>query len=133
MTPIDRDGERVAAIVHDPSLTDERELLAAVTAAAGIAIENARLQVELRARLEELRGSRARIVEVAQDERKRLERNLHDGAQQRLVALSMELGVLGDELPADGPGRERVERRAARSPGRSPSCGRSRAACTRRW
>ncbi|MGD9573685.1 MAG: sensor histidine kinase [Thermoleophilia bacterium] len=110
VTPIDRDGERVAVLVHDPSLTDERELLAAVTAAAGIAIENARLQVELRARLEELRRSRARIVEVAQDERKRLERNLHDGAQQRLVALSMELGMLGDQLPDDAPARARVER-----------------------
>ncbi len=110
VTPIDRDGQRVAVLVHDPTLTDERELLAAVTAAAGIAIENARLQVELRARLEELRGSRARIVEVAQDERKRLERNLHDGAQQRLVALSMELGMLGDQLPDDADARARVER-----------------------
>ena len=108
MTPIDHDGERVAALLHDPSLTDERELLARVTAAAGIALENARLQVELRARLEELRGSRARIVEVAQEERKRLERNLHDGAQQRLVALSMELGLLGRELDADAPGRARA-------------------------
>lgn len=109
VTPIDRDGERVAALVHDPSLTDEPELLAAVTAAAGIAIENARLQVELRARLEELRGSRARIVEVAQEERKRLERNLHDGAQARLVALSMELGLLGEQLGDGEPARERLD------------------------
>jgi signal transduction histidine kinase len=108
-TPIDHDGSRVAALIHDPSLADERELLAAVTAAAGIALENARLQVELRARLEELRGSRARIVEVAQEERKRLERNLHDGAQQRLVALSLELGLLGEQLDAAEPARARLE------------------------
>ncbi len=113
MTPIDRDGERIAALIHDPSLSDERELLDAVTAAAGIALENARLQVELRARLEELRGSRARIVEVAQEERKRLERNLHDGAQQRLVALSMELAQLGRELGDAGPGRARVDQARA--------------------
>ena len=64
VTLIDRNGEHVAALLHDPSLEDEPELLEAVTAAAGIAIENARLHAELRARLEELRGSRARIVEA---------------------------------------------------------------------
>ena len=104
MTPIQHDGVRVAALLHDPWLTDERELMAGVTAVAGIALENARLQVELRARLEELRGSRARIVEVAQEERKRLERNLHDGAQQRLVALSMELGRLESNAGRRRPG-----------------------------
>ena len=109
VTPVDHDGARVAALIHDPSLSDEPELLEAVSAAAGIALENARLQVELRARLEELRGSRARIVEVAQQERKRLERNLHDGAQQRLVALSLELGLLGEHLDADGAARERLD------------------------
>jgi signal transduction histidine kinase len=69
-------------------------LLDAVAAAAGIALENNRLQVELRARLQELQGSRARVVDAEQKERQRLERNLHDGAQQRLVALALELGLL---------------------------------------
>jgi signal transduction histidine kinase len=110
MTPIQHDSVRVAALLHDPWLTEERELMDAVTAVAGIALENARLQVELRARLEELRGSRARIVEVAQDERKRLERNLHDGAQQRLVALSMELGRIESRLAQDAPERAELER-----------------------
>ncbi len=110
VTPILHDGVRVAALLHDPWLAEERELMAGVTAAAGIALENARLQVELRARLEELRGSRARIVEVAQEERKRLERNLHDGAQQRLVALSMELGRLESNLEAGAPERAGLER-----------------------
>jgi signal transduction histidine kinase len=81
-------------LMHDPALPDEPELLAAVTAAVGMALDNARLQAELRARLDELRGSRARILEAGLQERQRLERNLHDGAQQRLIALSVELAVL---------------------------------------
>jgi signal transduction histidine kinase len=105
-TLIDRDdGTHVAALVHDTSLRDEHELLDAVTAAGGFAIENARLHAELRARLEELKGSRARIIEVAQAERQRLERDLHDGAQQRLVALSLELGLLEEQFEADRDAR----------------------------
>jgi signal transduction histidine kinase len=100
-TLIDRKGEHVAALLHDPSLQDEPELLAAVTAAAGIAVENARLQADLRARLEELRGSRARVIDAAQKERQRLERNLHDGAQQRLIALSLQLSLLEARLEGD--------------------------------
>jgi signal transduction histidine kinase len=100
-TTIDRDGMRVAALTHDPALNDEPELLEAASAAAGIALENARLHVELRARLDELRGSRARIVEAGDRERQRLERNLHDGAQQRLIALSLELSLLEEHLEGD--------------------------------
>jgi signal transduction histidine kinase len=101
-TLIDReDGTHVAALVHDVSLREERELVDAVTAAAGFALENERLQAELRARLEELKGSRARIIEAAQAERQRLERDLHDGAQQRLVALSLELGLLEERFAGD--------------------------------
>jgi signal transduction histidine kinase len=109
-TLIDRDGEHVAALLHDPALCDEPELLDAVAAAAGIAIENGRLQVELRARLEELKGSRARIVEAGQEERRRLERNLHDSAQQRLVALSLELSLLEQRLAGDPELRTRLHR-----------------------
>jgi signal transduction histidine kinase len=93
-TLIDRGGVHVAALIHDPALEDEPELLDRVQAAAGIALENARLHAELRAKLEEIRGSRARIVEAAQHERQLLERNLHDGAQQRLIALSLDLSLL---------------------------------------
>jgi signal transduction histidine kinase len=101
-TLIDReDGTHVAALVHDISLRDEPELLDAVVAAAGFALENDRLHAELRARLEELKGSRARIVEATQAERQRLERDLHDGAQQRLVALSLELGLLEERFDDD--------------------------------
>jgi signal transduction histidine kinase len=101
-TLIDERESHLAALLHDPALEEEPELLGAVTAAAGIAIENGRLHAELRARLMELRASRARIVDVSQKERQRLERNLHDGAQQRLIALSLELSALGDRL-ADDP------------------------------
>jgi signal transduction histidine kinase len=101
-TLIDRDdGTHVAALIHDVSLRDEPELLDAVSAAAGFALENARLHAELRARLEELKGSRTRIIEAAQTERQRLERDLHDGAQQRLVALSLELGLLEQRFERD--------------------------------
>jgi signal transduction histidine kinase len=105
---IERDGTRVAALIHDPALADEPELLDAVTAAAGIALENARLNVELRARLEELRGSRARVIDAAQNERERLERNLHDGAQQRLVALTLELDLLEEPLRPDASASARL-------------------------
>jgi signal transduction histidine kinase len=108
ITPIDRNGEHVGALIHDATLEDEPELLEAVTAAAEIAIENTRLHAELRARLEELRGSRARVLAVGQSERQRLERNLHDGAQQRLIALSLELSLLGERLGGDPDAQERL-------------------------
>jgi signal transduction histidine kinase len=107
-TLIDRNGKHVAALVHDPSLQDEPELLNAVTAAAGIAVENGRLQAELKARLVELQGSRARVIDAGQKERQRLERNLHDGAQQRLIALSLELSLLAHRVAADPDARKRV-------------------------
>ena len=107
-TLIDREGRHVAALTHDRSLLDEPELLAAVTAAAGIALENAQLHVDLRARLEEVRGSRARVIEEGQKERKRLERDLHDGAQQRLVALALNLRLLERRL-ADPEARAQLD------------------------
>ena len=108
-TPIVRDGVRVAALIHDPLLKDEPELLNAVTAAAGIALENARLQVELRAKLEELAGSRARVLEAGQKERRDLERNLHDGAQKRLIDLSLELRLLEKRLGGDPVARSQLK------------------------
>jgi signal transduction histidine kinase len=108
-TLIERDGEHVAALVHDPSLDDEQELLDAVSAAAGIALENARLQAELRARLEELHESRARVLSAGQEERRRLERNLHDGAQQRLISLSLDLKRLEGQLGDDPAARAEID------------------------
>ena len=106
---IERDGVRVAAIVHDHALEDEPELLDAVVAAAAIALENGQLHAELKARLEELAGSRARVIEAGHKERQRLERNLHDGAQQRLIALSLELSMLEKRLGDDAEARQRLE------------------------
>jgi signal transduction histidine kinase len=81
----------VAALIHDPVLLERPALLAAAGAAARLALENERLQAELRAQLAELRASRARIVSAGDEERRRLERDLHDGAQQRLLSLGLAL------------------------------------------
>jgi signal transduction histidine kinase len=99
-TIVELEGRPVAALVHDAALGDE-QLVSAVGAAAGLALENERLQADLRARLTELRASRARIVDAADEERRRLERNLHDGTQQRLVSISMALGLAESKLDAD--------------------------------
>jgi signal transduction histidine kinase len=108
-TPISREGVPVALVLHDAALLDEPRLLASVAAATGMTIQNAQLQVELRARLQELRGSRVRILQAEQNERRRLERDLHDGAQQRLVALSMELGELEERMDGSTELRKRIE------------------------
>lgn len=100
-TLVERGGETIAALVHDPALREERGLVDSVCAAAALALHNERLQAELRARLEELRASRARIVEATDAERRRIERNLHDGTQQRLVSIAMELGLAQSKLPPD--------------------------------
>jgi signal transduction histidine kinase len=93
-TAVERDGAPVAAIVHDAALDTSPELVEAAASAASLAIDNERLKADLRARLEELRVSRLRIVEAADDARRRIERDLHDGAQQELLALALELRVL---------------------------------------
>ncbi len=98
---VERGGEHVAALIHDESLLDEPELIESACAVAAIALENARLHADLKARLDELRASRARIVETGDIERRRLERNLHDGAQQRLVALALSLGMAESRVRVD--------------------------------
>ena len=93
-TAVERDGRRVAAIVHDPALDTTRELVHAAAASSSLAIDNERLKADLRARLEELRESRRRIVAATDESRRRIERDLHDGAQQQLVALALDLRLL---------------------------------------
>jgi signal transduction histidine kinase len=83
-----------------------------VCAAAALTLENARLQAELRARLTELQASRARLVEATDSERRRIERDLHDGTQQRLVSIAMALGLAESKLAADRPAVEPVLREA---------------------
>jgi signal transduction histidine kinase len=101
VTVLERRGRRIAALVHDSALAEDPALLNAVSAAAGLALENERLLADLRAQLQQLRESRARIVEAGDTERRRLERNLHDGAQQRLVSLALALGLAESKVEQD--------------------------------
>ena len=104
-TAVEQDGRRVAAIVHDAALDTSPELVDAAAAASSLAIDNERLKADLRARVEDLRVSRLRIVEAADEARRRIERDLHDGAQQQLLALALELRVLRSSIsdPEAGP------------------------------
>ena len=99
VTPLVRGGRRVALVTHAAAVTElEHEMGAAVR----LALENERLQAEVLAQLQDLRVSRARVVETGDAERRRLERDLHDGAQQRLLALSYDLRLAGSAAEADG-------------------------------
>ena len=88
------DGGPLALVLADAALRRHGRLVEAAVSAGGLALENARLQAGIRAQLEQVRASRARIVEAGLAERRRLERDLHDGAQQRLLALTMQLGAV---------------------------------------
>ena len=98
---IERDDVRTAVLLHDPTLRERRDLLDGILAAAALSIEMARLRVEVRLQLAEVQASRARIVEAGYEERRRLERDLHDGAQQRLVSLGVQVRRLQLNLPRD--------------------------------
>ena len=93
VTAVTAGGEEIAALIHDPALLDEPALVESVRATAALVLENERLAAEVRSQLAEVRASRGRIVAAADAERRRIERNLHDGAQQRLVTLSVALGL----------------------------------------
>jgi signal transduction histidine kinase len=95
-TVVERNGQPLAALLHDPAL--DPGLVRAAGAAAGMAIENERLHALVRAQLDEVRASRARIVQASDQERLRIERNLHDGAQQRLLTLSLALHTARRQL-----------------------------------
>ena len=106
-TTLARGGAEVALLTHKPGLLEDPGLLDALAGTAGLAFEHERLRAELLAQLADLRGSRARIVAAGDAERRRLERDLHDGAQQRLVALTIALGLIRARLHAD-PGCDRA-------------------------
>ncbi len=95
----------VAALIYDSSLVHEGQLLGTAAAAVNMALENARLQVQLRAQLEEVRQSRVRLVEAADSERQRVERDLHDGAQQQLVTLLLSMQTAKTEALKQGDRR----------------------------
>jgi signal transduction histidine kinase len=107
VTLVERDGEVLAALLHDTAL--EPGLVQAAGVAAGMAIANERLRAEVRAQLEEVRVSRRRIVEAGDAARRRIERDLHDGAQQRLIALSLGLRMLEDRYGGQSGATEEVE------------------------
>jgi signal transduction histidine kinase len=102
------DGGRLALVLADTSLRRHGRPVSGAVSAAGLALENARLQAGIRAQLEQVRASRARVVEAGLAERRRLERDLHDGAQQRLLALTMQLGAVRTAV-ADEPTRSLVD------------------------
>jgi signal transduction histidine kinase len=101
VTPIAHDGEPVAMLVHDQAVLEDRALVDAVTSAAGMAVSNARLEAEVRARVLELAGSRRRIVEAADAQRRRLERELRVGTEHRLGRVATLLDQTRAEM--DGP------------------------------
>jgi signal transduction histidine kinase len=87
VTYIDRDGERIAVLVHDPAVLEDPELVAAVGAASRLAAANARLQADVRTQVAELEAARMRLVASGDEERRRLEQRLREGAEQRLLAI----------------------------------------------
>jgi signal transduction histidine kinase len=99
--PIEGEGGDVATLVYDAALDDDPEMVEAVRAAATMALENERLVTESETRLAEVQASRQRIVAAGDAERRRLERDLHDGAQQRLVALSLQLRMIRSDIRRD--------------------------------
>jgi signal transduction histidine kinase len=96
---IEHDGRPVAVVVHDATLLDQPELTQSVGAAAALALENERLDAELRSRSEEVSASRVRLITAEEAARRRLERSLHDGPQQRLVALALGMRTARSRLP----------------------------------
>ena len=98
---VSMDGRKVALIIHDGALLEEPEKIEAVSRGAALAFENARLEAEVRANMEELRASRVRIVEAADAARREIERNLHDGAQQNLVSLALKLQMARSRIDED--------------------------------
>ena len=109
-TEIRGGGVSVAALIHDPALADAPVMTEVANGFTQMALQNQRLETELRSSLRELQASRSRIMSAADQERRRIERDLHDGAQQRLVALTIELELAGEMVrsdPAEGAARLR--------------------------
>jgi signal transduction histidine kinase len=108
LTEVERDGHPAAAIIHDVQLSDDPELLQAAGAAVLLAQENAELDAAWKGSLRELADSRARLVSAGDRERRKLERDLHDGAQQRLVAASIDLALASELTNGDAALRDRL-------------------------
>lgn len=100
-TPIDRDGKPIAGLVHDRALLRHPRRLRAAVGVASLALDNERLRAQLRADLLEAHAARARVIDAGDRELRRLERNLHDGAQQRLVGLALMFRLAGRRVEGD--------------------------------
>jgi signal transduction histidine kinase len=116
---VHNDGVPVAVLIYDRSLDEDPELVEAVGAAVTIALENRRLHAEALDRLAELQSSRERIITASDAERRRIERNLHDGAQQRLVTLALQLSLLQRQIRDDPADAEQLARAASEELGAS--------------
>ena len=101
LTEVREDGRLVAGLVHDDALLDQTDFLRAVASYALTALENRRLTAQVESSLREVRQSRTRIQASGDRERRRIERDLHDGAQQRLVALGIQLELTEDLIRQD--------------------------------
>jgi signal transduction histidine kinase len=104
-TRIERDGRVLGMVVHDRALIEDDALMGAVMASVRLVLDNQRLLADLGSQLEEVMASRGRIADAASAERQRIERNLHDGAQQQLVALSLLLSLAADGAASHGDER----------------------------
>jgi signal transduction histidine kinase len=102
-TRLEASGRTIAVLIHDPAVGEQRELVGSVAAATRLALENERLTAEVRTQLDEVRASRARIVAAGDAERRRVERDLHDGAQQRLVTLALSLQMARESVNGADP------------------------------
>jgi signal transduction histidine kinase len=107
VTAVEREGQPVAVLVHDPAVLEDPGLLEAVASSAQLAAANAQLQAEVQARVEELAASRRRILAARDEERRRLERRLHDGAEAQLGKLAATLRR-GQGLAAGEQTREQI-------------------------
>ena len=109
VTLVEQDGTPLAALVHDEALLEDPGLVSAVAAAVRLTADNERLRGELQRQLAEVAASRSRIVAAGDDERRRIERDLHDGAQQRLVTIALALRLTEARM---GPGADPATREA---------------------
>jgi signal transduction histidine kinase len=111
VTKVERDGQPVAVLVHDPAVLDDPGLLEAVSSATQLAASNARLQADVQTRVGDLRASRRRILEASDKERQRLERRLHDGAERRLARIAETLRQAGGQANGMSPATlEKIDR-----------------------
>jgi signal transduction histidine kinase len=106
VTVVQHDGSPAVAIMHDAQLDDDPELLNAAGAIALLAAENAELDAGWKEAIGDLQRSRTRLVRAADEERRKLERNLHDGVQQQLIAIRILTGLAADEAPVHGAMRD---------------------------